>query len=112
MTYYELIYDPVVFTLSFLILVLVLLIIYALYRMAKTKKEGPSHIELYFDTNFRRIIDEWDLMPRSKLKDWKADMNKRLSIVDKDLSELEKTRKKIDNRLRALENEILELEKM
>ena len=112
MTYYEAIYDPVVFTLSFLIVIFVLLIIYAVYAMYRKKAEGPSHIELYFDANFRKIIDEWDLMPRSKLKDWKVDMNRRLDAVDKDLKDLEKARKKLDARMKALEADIMELEKI
>ena len=76
------------------------------FSLKKKAAKGPSHVELYFDENFRRIINEWDLTSRDKVKEFKKGMAKRLGKVDSDLSGLESRRKGLDNRLGALEKEI------
>jgi hypothetical protein len=105
-------------TFFFIILIglLVLAFIYVLIlfisSLAKRRKMGkaPSHIELYFDDNFRKIIDEWDLMPRDRVKDFKKDMNKRLSKVGADLGSLEKKRTSLEGRLSTVEKGLDKLE--
>lgn len=104
--------DPVAYGLITLILILLIGIIYIIYRAVKNKKEGPSHLDLYFDSNFRNIIDEWDLIPRSRLKDWKNDMNRRMDALSKDISYIEAQRKKLNPRLTKIENQIAKLEKL
>ena len=97
-----------------LILVTVFLIIYLFYyifKLTKRKKgQGPDHIEFYFDEHFRNIIDEWDLMPRAKIKTWKRDMNKKLKVINRDIEGLKKNRLSINSRLDTLGNEMGKLE--
>jgi peptidoglycan hydrolase CwlO-like protein len=69
-----------------------------------------EHVELYFDEHFRDIINEWDLTNRTKLKDWKKDMSKRLDDVGTDIDKLSKFRKSFDPRLDKLESEMKKLE--
>lgn len=102
--------DIIVWTLSALIVILIIAIIYTIYGIVKSRKERPNHVEMYFDANFRSIVDEWDLVTRPRLKDWKSTMSKRLDSVGKDISGIEKNRKKIDKRLSSLEKEVGKLE--
>ncbi len=85
--------------------------IYLIYQMKKKKRaQGPDHIELYFDEHFRNIIDEWDLMPRAKIKTWKRDMNKKLKVINRDIEGLKKKRLSINSRLDTLGSEMGKLE--
>jgi len=96
-----------------LILVTVFLIIYLfvyIFKLSKKRGQGPDHIELYFDEHFRNIIDEWDLMPRAKIKTWKRDMNKKLKVINRDIEGLKKKRLSINSRLDTLGNEMGKLE--
>ncbi len=94
------------YTIIVLALVLAFFLTLWWFFSLKRKGKGPSHVELYFDENFRRIINEWDLTSRDKVKEFKKGMTKRLGKVDTDLSSLESKRKGLDNRLGALEKEI------
>jgi len=84
-------------------------IVYAIKRR-RSKSKKPSHIQLYFDENFRNIIDEWDLMPRSQIKTWKKDMNKKLKVINRDINKIKKRKVSINSRFDNLENEMTKLE--
>lgn len=102
--------DAVATLLIVLIIVLVISIVYTIYRIWKFKKEGPSHIEMYFDANFRTIIDEWDLVTRPRLKEWKTEMSRRLENVAKEIEYIEGERRSIDIRLDKIEKELSRIE--
>lgn len=94
---------------------LVIAFIYTLYLLIvsisrRRKGKMPSHIELYFDDNFRKIMDEWDLMSRDKVKDFKKDISKRLTKVGTDLETLEGRRQTLEGRLTAVEKGMEKLE--
>lgn len=95
-----------------IVLLIVWLITYIIYvaRKKKRRAKGPGHMELYFDENFRNIIDEWDLMPRSQIKSWKKDMNKKLKVINRDVKKLKDRKISINSRLNALEKEMGKLE--
>jgi hypothetical protein len=94
--------------LGILAFVLVLLWFSSLYRKGK---RGPSHIELYFDENFRKIMAEWDLVTRDKVKVFKKEMSDRLEKIGGDISNLEKRRKDLDKRLSAVEKGMERMER-
>ena len=79
-------------------------------RLRRRKREQPSHLQLYFDDNFRSIIGEWNLVTRDRAKDFKKDIKKRLEIVGKDISAMEANKKSLDKRMVGLENTITRLE--
>lgn len=84
---------------------------YLVYQTRKKKKtQGPDHLELYFDEHFRNIIDEWDLMPRSKVKTWKKDMNRKLKVVNRDIETLKSKKVSLNTRLNGLDKEMRSLE--
>ncbi len=78
--------------------------------LSKKRKKLPSHIDLYFDENFRKIMDEWDFTTRDKVKDFKKDMGKRLTKVGTDISALEKKKATLDRRMTAVERGMETLE--
>ena len=94
-----------------LIAVLVIAVIVQLIRYIKMRKAGPSHIEEYFEANFRNIINEWDLVTHPRVKEWKTGMTGRLSALSDDIGFLEAGRTKIDKRLFKFEAELERLEK-
>ena len=99
------------YTLLILLLVVAFILVLLWFISLMRKREGmPSHVELYFDENFRKIIDEWDLVSRDKVKEFKKDIGKRLGKVDDDISTLEKKRKNLDKKLNMLEKQIDTLE--
>jgi hypothetical protein len=81
-----------------------------LIRLRRKKKLEPSHIDLYFGENFRKIMGEWDFITRDRVKDFKKDMGKRLSVVGHDIDGMEKRRKELDRRMGSLERTIAKLE--
>lgn len=85
-------------------------IFYLIYQANKKRRSGPDHIDLYFDEHFRNIIDEWDLMPRAKIKTWKRDMNKKLKVINRDIENIKKKRVGVNTRLDALEKGMKTLE--
>ncbi|MGA1822421.1 MAG: hypothetical protein ACMUIG_07835 [Thermoplasmatota archaeon] len=87
-------------------IILLSLIIY----LRKRKAKGPSHIELYFDENFRTIIDEWDMVSRERIKLFRTDMSKRLKTVGDSIGNLERNRKRLDSRMEKLEKEMSRME--
>lgn len=103
---------------SWLWFILMILLIIAFFvilavviqSIRKRRAEGPSHIELYFDENFRKIMDEWDFTTRDRVKDFKKDMGKRLSKVAGDIDTLEKKRTGLDKRMTSLETKMSKLE--
>jgi hypothetical protein len=104
-------------TFFFIIIIglLVLAFIYTLILLITSlrKRKGgkaPSHIELYFDDNFRKIIDEWDLMPRDRVKEFKKDMTKRLTKVGTEINSLEEKRNSLEGRLSTVEKGMEKLE--
>jgi hypothetical protein len=81
-----------------------------LIRLRRKKRMEPSHIDLYFGDNFRKIMGEWDFVTRDRVKDFKKDMGKRLSSVGSDIDGMEKRRKDLDRRMGSLERTISKLE--
>jgi len=98
------------------ILVIVLLVVAFiavllwLISSVRKKKRGPSHVDLYFQENFRSIMDEWDMVTRGSVKDFKKDMQKRLESSGSRITELENKRKGYDRRLSTLDRELTRLE--
>jgi peptidoglycan hydrolase CwlO-like protein len=88
------------------LIILVSLIIY--YR--KKSAKGPSHIELYFDENFRTIIDEWDMVSRDRIKLFRTDMSKRLKGIGGNIDNLENKRDTLDKRMDRLERDMTRME--
>ena len=98
-----------IFIVALLLAFVFVYLIYFIYQLKK-KKGGPDHIQLYFDEHFRNIIDEWDLMPRSKVKTWKKDMNKKLKVISRDIGTIKKKKTSINSRMSALEKGMKNLE--
>ncbi|MEA3559530.1 MAG: hypothetical protein U9R75_09840 [Candidatus Thermoplasmatota archaeon] len=92
-----------------IVAVLLILISIITYRVKK-KRSMPSHVELYFGENFRKIMGEWDFVTRDRVKGFKKDINKRLSVAGSDIDILEKNRTKLDRRLGVLDREMTRLE--
>jgi hypothetical protein len=93
------------------LLVIALVLVFFWYlSLSKKKKTEPSHIQLYFDENFRNIISEWDFTTRDRVKEFKKDISKRLVIVGSDIDGLEKNRLKLDKRMDSLESKMKKLE--
>jgi hypothetical protein len=87
-----------------------ILVFFWFLDLRKRKREEPSHIDLYFQDNFRSIMDEWDMVPRSRAKSFKKDLTKRLDRSRSDIDMLFSKKNKLEKRMGALENELLELE--
>lgn len=88
-----------------------LVLVFAWYmHLRKKRAQMPSHIQLYFDDNFRKIMTEWDMVTRDRVKTFKKDMNKRLSKVGDDISHLEGKRNDLDSRLSTLDKKFTKLE--
>jgi hypothetical protein len=98
-----------VLIIGLLILAFVLVFFWFL-SLRKRKKAMPSHVELYFQGNFRKIMDEWDFTTRDRVKDFKKDMSKRLSKVGGDIDVLETKKKNLDKRMDVLEKQISSME--
>ncbi|MGA1819419.1 MAG: hypothetical protein ACMUHU_00255 [Thermoplasmatota archaeon] len=98
-----------VLTIGILVLAFILALIWY-FQLSRKSKKGPSHIELYFDENFRGIMGEWDFLTRDKVKDFKKDMLKRLGKVGSDIDGLEKKRVTLDKRMTALETKMKDME--
>lgn len=93
-----------------LIIALIVIFFWALLSYSRKKKKEPSHIQLYFEENFRNIIGEWDFTTRDRVKEFKKDITKRLTLVGGDIDTLEKNRKKLDKRMDSLESKMKRLE--
>jgi uncharacterized membrane protein YukC len=93
------------------VLVIALILVIAWYfSLRKKRKEMPSHVELYFDENFRGIMSEWDMVTRDRVKSFKKDIGGRLAKVGSDIDEMEKTKKKLESRMSSLDREMSKLE--
>ena len=79
-------------------------------HLRKKKRMEPSHIQLYFDDNFRTIMGEWDFVTRDRMKVFKKDIGKRLQVVGNDINALETNKKNLDRRMNGLERTLLKLE--
>ncbi len=55
-------------------------------------------------------MDEWDFTTRDRVKSFKKEITKRLSVVDSDISNLEKKKKDLEKRLTSVEKEMGKLE--
>jgi hypothetical protein len=96
---------------AFVLLVLAWFIALAWYiRLRRIKKLEPSHLQLYFEENFRSIIKEWDFVTRDRVKDFKKDIGKRLMVVGTDITALETNKKTLEKRMVGLEKTIDRLE--
>ena len=79
-------------------------------QLRKKRRLEPSHIQLYFDDNFRSIMGEWDFVTRDRMKDFKKNIGKRLHLVGNDISTLETKRKTLEKRMSGLERTLNKLE--
>ena len=95
---------------AILALAALIVLISAIVSWRKKKAAGPSHIELYFDDNFRNIMSEWDMVTRDKVKDFKGDMTKRLKTVGSDIDLLYTKKKGLDKRMNTLDKKISKME--
>ena len=96
-----------------LIIALILLFVLALVwylSLRKKRKAMPSHIQLYFDDNFRKIMNEWDFVTRDRVKSYKKDIGTRLAKVGTDIDGLDKKRNGLDKRMTRIETRIVKLE--
>jgi hypothetical protein len=98
-----------VLVIGLLVLALVVTIIWWI-NLRKKRAQGPSHIELYFGENFRKIMDEWDFSTRDSVKDFKKNMNSRLTKVGGDIDVLEAKKKNLDKRMVNLDKKMNKLE--
>jgi len=98
-----------VLIIGLLVLALVLVFIWFL-SLRRKSRAMPSHVDLYFQGNFRKIMDEWDFTTRDRVKDFKKDMSKRLLKVGGDLDVLETKKKHMDGRMDTLEKQISNME--
>ena len=99
--------------LVFFIIILIIILAVAIawsYRKKKLIFSGVNHVKLYFDENFKNIINEFDLVNRARVKTWKVDMAKRLNIVGKEVDKIKAFRKSFDPRLSKLEKEVKRME--
>ncbi|MGA1848343.1 MAG: hypothetical protein ACMUHB_03290 [Thermoplasmatota archaeon] len=102
-------------TFWFIVIIVVLVIAFLavlgwLISSVRRRKKGPSHVDLYFKENFRTIMDEWDMVTRGSMKNFKKDMLKRLDSSGSRIKELENKRKGYDKRMAALDRELTRLE--
>jgi hypothetical protein len=80
------------------------------FSLRRKRKTMPSHLQLYFDDNFRKIMTEWDFVSRDRVKTFKKDIGARLSKVGTDIDGLEKRRSGLDSRMKRIETRIEKLE--
>ena len=73
--------------------------------------QRPDHITLYFAENFPRMMKEWDLLSRSKTRDFKLSMMRRLGALSNDIERIQTFRMNLERRLEYLDREISKLEK-
>jgi biopolymer transport protein ExbB/TolQ len=104
-------WGPVAWILAIAVIILIIAIIYEIYRLIKKRHEGPDHYEEYFAANFRTMVSEWDLVTRPRLKEWKTGIMKRMVNITKDIEFLESARSSIDKRLANLDKSLTKLEK-
>ena len=96
-----------------LIIILVLLFIVSFVwflSLQRKKRKLPSHVQLYFDDNFRKIMGEWDFVTRDRVKTFKKDIGTRLNKVGTEIDGLEKKKKGLDGRMSRIETRISKLE--
>jgi hypothetical protein len=79
-------------------------------HLRKKRRMEPSHIQLYFDDNFRNIMGEWDFVTRDRVKMFKKDIGKRLHVVGNDINALDTKKKNLEKRMNGLEKTLLKLE--
>ena len=101
--------EPVFWILIAILSILIVVTIYMIIRLIFRRRE--DHVGTYFEGNFRTIMSEWDLINRPMLKQWKSEASKRLKLLEKDLTGIEKMRTSIDNRLTNLDKEIMRMER-
>jgi hypothetical protein len=99
----------IVILIGFLVLAWISVFIWFLNLRSKKIKE-PSHIDLYFQDNFRSIMDEWDMVTRPKLKSYKKDLNQRLSKCGEDIDKFFSKRVEMEKRMTRLDRELTKLE--
>lgn len=101
--------DPVFWILISLLAISIVVTIFMIVRLMFRRRE--DHVGVYFEGNFRTIMSEWDLINRPTLKQWKTEASKRMKLLEKDVTGIEKMRALIDNRLSALDKEIMKMER-
>ncbi|MGA1793119.1 MAG: hypothetical protein ACMUHM_04140 [Thermoplasmatota archaeon] len=79
-------------------------------HLRRKRKLEPSHLQLYFDENFRNIMGEWDFVTRDRVKEFKKDIGKRLLVVGNDITTLETKRTTLEKRMTGLEKTITKME--
>ncbi|MGM0405050.1 MAG: hypothetical protein ACQEQM_02785 [Thermoplasmatota archaeon] len=103
-----------------LVIILILLIVFLVYfyfrnrvrKKALTESYGhaPSHMELYFEEYFEDIIENWDLMRKSEVRNWADEMDNRLNTVADEINILKKRKKRINSEFSNIENRIKMME--
>lgn len=105
-------WETIVLTVAIVVLVLALIAVIAWYfSLRRKKKMEPSHVDLYFGENFRKIMSEWDMSTRDQVKGFKKDMSTRLSKVGKEIDSLERNKDRLEKRMTSLDKEMQKLEK-
>jgi cbb3-type cytochrome oxidase subunit 3 len=103
------------FLYGFLFAIILIIVIgvwlWAMWRIKKAIVPVPSHVELYFDEHFKDIVKEWDLQSRSDVKAWCSEMGKKLDSIGKGLEKIKKFRAGFEPRLEKLESTLGKLEK-
>ena len=79
-------------------------------HLRRKRRMEPSHIQLYFDDNFRNIMGEWDFVTRDRVKDFKKNIGKRLHVVGNEITTLETKRNSLVKRMNGLERTLNKLE--
>jgi hypothetical protein len=105
-------WEMILLTALIVVLVLALIAVFAwFFSLRKKQKLQPSHVDLYFGENFRKIMNEWDMTTRDTVKSFKKDMSGRLSKVGKEIDGLERNKMSLEKRLGKLDKELEKLEK-
>ena len=81
-----------------------------LRRRRAYERAGVSHLDLYFDEHFPNVIRNFDLVSSARFDTWSNGINARLGNLARDLDNLGKARRGLDNRMDKLEKRLTDLE--
>lgn len=98
------------FLFAIVLLMVIAIWLWAMWRIKKAIVPVPSHVELYFDEHFKDIVKEWDLQSRTDVKTWCAEIGKKLDSIGKGLEKIKKFRSGFEPRLEKLESTLNKLE--
>ncbi|MEW6070774.1 MAG: hypothetical protein AB1485_09175 [Candidatus Thermoplasmatota archaeon] len=98
------------FLFAIVLIILIAVWIWAMWRIKKAIVPVPPHVELYFDEHFKDIVKEWELQSRADVKSWCAEIGKKLDSIGKGLEKVKKFRSAFEPRLSKLESALDKLE--